>query len=289
VEVTLPGQAPRRWHVSHLLPAAAADTTITISAATSSSSKAASGQRLAEGQQLSVAAYFAAAHGITLASPQLPCVGVGRPGGPAIWYPLELCAIPAGQRYRLPLAPAQLAALNRLAAKKAGDRRLWLEGIVGPLAPAAAGSTTAATAAPLGAAAAGAAALTGGSGGTGPAGPLLPPGLEVCGVLGVVRGRVLPAPHLAYATPECAYPGSQVRWLVMCVWLAFAAGARAGLGCTQASTRTWRPGCQARALHPRRTHPTTGPVECALVQAAWRGAHQQLGAGGAHAPGGSGH
>jgi hypothetical protein len=255
VEVTLPGQAPRRWHVSHLLPAAAADTTITISAATSSSSKAASGQRLAEGQQLSVAAYFAAAHGITLASPQLPCVGVGRPGGPAIWYPLELCAIPAGQRYRLPLAPAQLAALNRLAAKKAGDRRLWLEGIVGPLAPAAAGSTTAATAAPLGAAAAGAAALTGG----------------------------------AYATPECAYPGSQVRWLVMCVWLAFAAGARAGLGCTQASTRTWRPGCQARALHPRRTHPTTGPVECALVQAAWRGAHQQLGAGGAHAPGGSGH
>jgi hypothetical protein len=39
---------------------------------------------------------------------------------------------------------------------------------------------------------------------------VLPSGVDVSGALGVVRGRVLPPPHLAYATPECAYPGSQV-------------------------------------------------------------------------------
>lgn len=36
-------------------------------------------------------------------------------------------------------------------------------------------------------------------------------GVEVSGLLGIVRGRVLPAPHLAYQQPECCYPGSQVR------------------------------------------------------------------------------
>ena len=51
-------------------------------------------------------------------------------------------------------------------------------------------------------------AAAGSSGSNG--GPVLPTGVDVSGALGVVRGRVLPSPHLAYATPECAYPGTQV-------------------------------------------------------------------------------
>lgn len=42
------------------------------------------------------------------------------------------------------------------------------------------------------------------------ANPLPGAGVDVCGMCGIVRGRVLPSPHLAYHTPECCYPGSQV-------------------------------------------------------------------------------
>jgi hypothetical protein len=142
----------------------------------------------------------------------------------------------AGQRYVLPLAQQQLAALNRLSSKKAADRRTWLEGLLGPLAPnssslACSSSATALllqqqqqlpqqlpqggfvdASGLLGGAVAGVQHSGGsGSSSSGAAGPLLPSGLEVSGMLSNVRGRVLPPPHLAYSTPECAYPGSQVR------------------------------------------------------------------------------
>jgi hypothetical protein len=135
------------------------------------------------------------------------------------------CSVPAGQRFCSPLTHQQLGGLNRLSSKKATDRRSWLEGIVGPLAAAAhtGGSNgSSSSAAPLPAAALpglgldpSAAAAAAAAGQRSPAaggssGPVLPTGVEVSGALGMVRGRVLPPPHLAYATPECAYPGSQV-------------------------------------------------------------------------------
>lgn len=154
-------------------------------------------------------------------------------------HPLQNTSVPAGERFSAaPLSHQQLTALNRLAgAKKATDRRTWLEGIVGPLALAThasasgnsgnSGSGSGSSSVPQLTAAIGGlgldstSAAAAGSGGSaegqqqqqakgGGAGPVLPVGLDVSPALGVVRGRVLPPPHLAYAAPECAYPGSQV-------------------------------------------------------------------------------
>ncbi|KAF8058950.1 AGO1 [Scenedesmus sp. PABB004] len=153
---------------------------------------------------------------------RLPCLDLARPGqADSRWYPLELCSLPPGQRYRAPLDAAQLAALARLGAKKSTDRKAWLEAVLAPLAAASAGggggAAPDAPAALLGqgpdAAAAGAAPASPGGGGGAPS-PLAVAGVEVAGGLGIVRGRVLPAPHLAYATPECCYPGSQGQWNV---------------------------------------------------------------------------
>jgi hypothetical protein len=115
-----------------------------------------------------------------------------------------------------PLSYQQLAALNRLSSKKASDRRAWLEGVVGPLAAAPHTSSNATSnTLPPAAAAAAARSPEQPPSSSSSSGPVLPTGVDVSGTLGVVRGRVLPPPHLAYATPECAYPGSQVG--VTCV------------------------------------------------------------------------
>jgi hypothetical protein len=118
-----------------------------------------------------------------------------------------LHSIPTGQRFKAPLDQQQQAALARLSSKKSPERKQWLEALVGPLAaaspPPPAGSSIIAAAepvAPAGAAASAAAAAL-----------LSAAGVEVEGSLETARGRVLPAPHLAYQTPECCYPGSQVR------------------------------------------------------------------------------
>lgn len=120
------------------------------------------------------------------------------------------CSLPVGQRYAPPLEHQQLSALARLSAKKSTDRKAWLEALTAPMAAAAATlpeTPTGSVAVPLpGAASEPAAAACPSSS------PLPGSGVEVSSLLGIVRGRVLPAPHLAYQQPECCYPGSQVRW-----------------------------------------------------------------------------
>uniref|UniRef100_A0A383VYD8 Piwi domain-containing protein n=1 Tax=Tetradesmus obliquus TaxID=3088 RepID=A0A383VYD8_TETOB len=212
VEVALPGAPPRLHTVAGLSPGPAAATSFSLARSCAAG---------AAGSTVSVAQYFAAAHGLTLAAPQLPCVDVGHSSGSSsgdgeggsrqhIWYPLELCSLPPGQRYAPPLEQQQLAALARLGAKKPGDRRAWLEALTAPLAAAAAASAPLPV--PGAAAEPGSAAGNGVGGGEGSA--LAGSGVEVSGLLGIVRGRVLPAPHLAYQQPECCYPGSQGQWNV---------------------------------------------------------------------------
>jgi hypothetical protein len=115
-------------------------------------------------------------------------------------------SLPPGQRYAPPLEQPQLAALARLGAKKATDRKAWLEALTAPLA--AAGSSQPL---PVPGASAEPGAAAGNGVGSSDSSVLAGSGVEVSGLLGIVRGRVLPAPHLAYQQPECCYPGSQVR------------------------------------------------------------------------------
>lgn len=92
VQVTLPGQPSTRvWRIARLSPSSAADTTFTLNSSSSSRRQQQQGESLPNGSTVSVAAYFKAVYGVELAAPQLPCVDVGRQGGQAIWYPLELC------------------------------------------------------------------------------------------------------------------------------------------------------------------------------------------------------
>lgn len=117
------------------------------------------------------------------------------------------CSFPPGARYLAPLDMFQLSALARLGAKKSSDRKTWLEAL---MATPAAAPPAGAAPVPVPGAAEPAAANTGSSS----LSPLPGAGVDVCGLLGIVRGRVLPAPHLAYHTPECCYPGSQVNLIL---------------------------------------------------------------------------
>jgi hypothetical protein len=116
------------------------------------------------------------------------------------------CSLPPGQRHAPPLEQPQLAALARLGAKKASDRKAWLEALTAPLAAAASSTPM-----PVPGAAAEPGEAAGNGIGSSDSSALAGTGVEVSGLLGIVRGRVLPAPHLAYQQPECCYPGSQVR------------------------------------------------------------------------------
>ena len=85
------------WRVARLSPSSAAESTFTLNSSSSSrrqqqqQQQGAEAPPLPDGAVVSVAAYFKAVYGLELAAPQLPCVDVGRKGGPPILYPLELC------------------------------------------------------------------------------------------------------------------------------------------------------------------------------------------------------
>lgn len=89
---------------------------------------------------------------------------------------LPLSSVP----YHL-LSDAQQQLLGKLASKKVPDRKLYLETQLGVKERVAADASVVGF------------------------------GLEVAPVLASTRARILPGPHLAYASPECLNPGTQVR------------------------------------------------------------------------------
>jgi hypothetical protein len=185
VQVTLPGRRVRSGPVRGISHLGADSMQLTLRCACVAGPAGAS---------VTVAAYMAAVHGVALVAPGLPCLDVALPGcGPGpLWYPLELVSLAPWQRYPAPLGAGALAALGRLGAKRPGERRAWLEALAAGLGDAAG---------MCGAGAPGAAAGAGC--------PLM-----VSPMPAVLRGRVLPPPHLAYGTPECVFPGSQGQWNV---------------------------------------------------------------------------
>lgn len=74
-----------------------------------------------DGKKQSVLDYFVEKYQITLKYPNMPCLAVGSPRRPVL-LPMEVCEIPAGQRYMRQLSGDQTSEMIRIANRQPAER-----------------------------------------------------------------------------------------------------------------------------------------------------------------------
>eukprot|EP00878_Enallax_costatus_P011253 GHUV01011750.1.p1 GENE.GHUV01011750.1~~GHUV01011750.1.p1 ORF type:complete len:582 (+),score=200.21 GHUV01011750.1:324-2069(+) len=138
---------------------------------------------LENGQQISVAQYYATTYKVRLQYPNLPPINVSGQAGRKVWIPMELCEVVAGQRRRM-LNEQQTTGMLQFAGLRPSDRAAYLQQVIER--PDLGGFNN------------------------DPAVKAF--GIQVETQLSRVKARVLNPPMLAYGSPEALTPGTRGSW-----------------------------------------------------------------------------